>query len=274
MIHEKIDIRGEGSGEDAVLYTYILDITEDFYEKKRPLILVCPGGGYGFCSDREGEMIAMQFNAMGYHAAVLYYSVAPSRFPAAVLELGRAVSALRSRAEEWHIDAGKIGIAGFSAGGHVAASYCMFWNREWMTQALLSEPEQRKPNAMILGYPVITSGTFAHRDSFCNLLGEAYEEKKEEMSLENQISSAVPRTFVWHTFEDNVVPVQNSLLLVNGLVKQGIPVEFHMFQKGGHGLSLANRMTKGAGGFGEEPSCQCWIQLLHTWLEEEWSKEE
>lgn len=118
----------------------------------------------------------------------------------------------------------------------------------------------------ILGYPVITSGEFAHRDSFRNLLGDAYEEKKEQLSLEKCVGSQVPRAFVWHTFEDEAVPVQNSLLLVNALVENRIPTEFHMFENGGHGLSLANRQTNTVG-HGPECAAAAWIPLVHRWME-------
>ena len=89
---------------------------------------------------------------------------------------------------------------------------------------------------------------------------------KEELSLENQVSAAVPETFLWHTFEDSLVPVQNSMLFAQALAKNGISVEYHVFAKGGHGLSLANEVTRSASGFGVEPTCQCWIELLGRWL--------
>ena len=87
------------------------------------------------------------------------------------------------------------------------------------------------------------------------------------MSLEKRVTDAVPRTFIWHTCEDPSVPVQNSYLLVGALLAHHIPVEYHVFEKGGHGLSLANRLSASASGFGEEKGCQCWIELVHRWLE-------
>ena len=264
---EILDVRNEQSMEYAKLYTYLLEDSQEIPIRKRPMIIVCPGGSYVMTSDREGEMIALQFAAMGYHAAVLRYSVTPAVFPAAALELGRAIALIRQQTDEWFVDGDKIIIAGFSAGGHMTASYGVFWQQDWMAQRLGVAKELLRPNAMILGYPVITSGEYAHKDSIVNLLGESYEARKEEMSLEKQVTEHTPKTFIWHTYEDNVVPVQNSLLFVNALVEKGIPVEFHLFEKGLHGLGLANRLTLANDGFGIEPGAAEWVKLVHNWLE-------
>ena len=136
MIFEKVDVKCEGSQEYAALYTYILDGSAEIAIKDRPMVIVCPGGAYAITSDREAEIVAMQFLAMGYHAAVLRYSVAPAVFPTANLELGKAILTLRNKADEWNIDKNKIVALGFSAGGHMVASYCMFWKvcvfRQWI----------------------------------------------------------------------------------------------------------------------------------------------
>ena len=266
MKYITLDVKNKDSMEYAGLYVYLLDDSKEIHIHKRPMVIVCPGGAYAYTSDREAEIVAMQFLAMGYHSAVLRYSVAPAVFPAAVLELGSAVTQIRAHAKEWGIHPEQIVVAGFSAGGHMAASYCMFWNQEWMAQALDAEKEQLRPNAMILGYPVITSGEYAHQGSFQNLLGEGYEAKKEKFSLENHVGEQTPKAFVWHTYEDGAVPVQNSLLLVNELVKNHIQTEFHLFEKGGHGLSLANRLTNTTG-HGPECAAGAWIPLVHQWME-------
>lgn len=267
MKFEKFDVAGEGSQEYAALYAYLLDDSPELAIEERPMVIVCPGGGYGMTSDREAEIVAMQFLAFGYHAAVLRYSVAPSVYPAAILELGRAVNLIREHAQEWMVNSDQIVVSGFSAGGHMVASYCVAWNQKWMAEKLLVESKKLKPNGLILGYPVITSGEYAHQNSFENLLGEEYEAKKEEMSLENLVNEDVPRTFIWHTYEDGAVPVQNSLLMVNALVAHHIPTEYHMFEKGDHGLSLANRISQSANGSGIQPGCEKWIELVHQWME-------
>ncbi len=272
MLYEKMDVKNENSMDYAALYLYLQDHSADIAIERRPMVLVCPGGGYAFTSDREAEAIALQFLAMGYHAAVLRYSVAPAVYPTALLEVGRSVALIREHAVTWHVHPDQIAVCGFSAGGHLAGNYCMFWSEEWVAKALSCRKEDLRPNAMILGYPVVTSGEYAHRDSFKCLLGEDYEQKQGALSLENCVNADTPRAFIWHTYEDGAVPVQNSLLLASALVAQKIPVELHIFEKGGHGLALANRLTQGHGGSTIEPAAAEWIEMVHKWMES-WTRE-
>ncbi|MDL2301218.1 alpha/beta hydrolase [Lachnospiraceae bacterium OttesenSCG-928-D06] len=270
MIHQIIPIQVEGSLPDTKLVTYIQEDSDSLMIRKRPLILICPGGGYGFTSDREAESMALQFLAMGYHAAVLRYSYEPARYPTALLEVAKSVILLRENASKWHIDENKIAVQGCSAGGHLAASFGMFWKQDFVREQLGRQDidvNLLKPNGLILCYPVITSGEFAHQGSFENLLGEEGAHLRDKLSLETQVTKDVPPTFLWHTYEDQAVPVENSLLLVCALRKQGIPTEFHMYPKGGHGLSLANHLTQSPDGSGVQLECQTWISLVHTWME-------
>ena len=271
MIHEVYPIQMDGSQPYARLVTYIQDYSEAIGIDNRKLVLLCPGGGYAHTSDREAEAMALQFLAMGYHAAVLRYSVAPAKYPTALLEVAKSVQIIREHAKEWHVDADKIVVEGCSAGGHLAASYCMFWRKPFVAEALgiLGEDAEKilKPNGMMLSYPVITSGEFAHRGSFENLLGDRQEELGQEMSLEFQVSKDVPPAFIWHTFEDGAVPVENSLLLVSALRREGVSTEFHMYPRGCHGLALANELTATPQGGAYEPDCSSWISLAKTWME-------
>ena len=276
MIHLTYQIQVEGSMPDTKLVTYIQDHSEAIGIDKRPLILVCPGGGYSFTSEREGEALALQFLAMGYHAAVLYYSCAPAVYPAALREVASSIVLIRKNAQEWHVDPDRIVVEGCSAGGHLAASYGMFWKDDVVADGIAPDGADReilRPNGMILCYPVITSGEFAHKDSFKNLLGERLSELEDKMSLENQVNSDTPKAFIWHTFEDQAVPVENSLLLVSAMRRAGIPAEFHMYPKGSHGLSLANRLTATPQGDAIQEECTSWIGLVHTWLEHLWDRE-
>ena len=273
----KKEIQVAGSQEYARLTTYLLDVTQKFSVLARPLILVCPGGGYNHTSEREGEIVALQFNAMGYHAAVLDYSCAPAVFPTALLELTKSVAYLRANAQQWQIDPDRIAVLGFSAGGHLAASLGVFWNKEWFAKILREAPihltpEMIRPNALILAYPVITSGEFAHRGSFDDLLGEERSKDEfwlEKMSLEKQDLSDVPPVFIWHTSFDQSVPLENSLLLFTELVKARKPVEYHVFPGDVHGISLADWRTWSAERAMDTPAVQ-WIGLVHTWLENWW----
>lgn len=271
MIHKKIEIKAHGMEAVGNLYTYFLDSSIEMRpNEKRPVILMCPGGGYEMTSDREAEPMAMQFLAMGYHVAVLRYSVCPVRYPAALLQVAESVLYLKEHADEYHIDPEKIVVQGCSAGGHLAANYGIAWNSPFLTKfmGMENDPEQLCVAGLLLCYPVITSGEKAHEESFRNLLGEQYEEKKEELSLENQVTPDTPPTFLWHTATDETVPVENSLYFFQACLQQGVSAELHIYPVGGHGLSLANEETCRANGIGVQKECQSWIGLAQTWLEE------
>lgn len=267
MIHEVIDIKVKGSLPDTKLYTYFLDNSPEINPGGvRPVIVVCPGGGYGMTSDREAEAIAVKFMSMGYHAAILRYSCAPAVYPTALLELAAVVKLLRESAEKWNIDKKRIIIQGSSAGGHLAASFGVFWKEDFIAEYFSISSELLRPNGLILNYPVITSGYFAHRDSFRKLLGDRYEELVDKMSLEKQVTKDTPKTFIWHTFPDDCVPIENALLFVMALKEKNIPTEFHMYPVGGHGLGLASKVTACPNGYGIQEECKSWISLVETWL--------
>lgn len=268
MIHEKITIQVPGYSHQAELYTYFLGRSPEMRpERKRPLVLICPGGGYVMTSDREAEPVAMQFLAMGYHAAILRYSVSPAVYPEALLQVAKSVSWLKEQADACGIDPDKIVVMGFSAGGHLAGSYGVFWRKPFVREAVGVDEAALRPAGMVLCYPVITSGEKAHEDSFKALLGDRLEELKEEVSLEKQVNKDVPKTFLWHTQEDGCVPVENSLLFYQALHENGIPAELHIFPEGGHGLSLANEETMNNDGSGVQEACQSWILLVRKWME-------
>lgn len=254
--------------EAADATAYLLDWGEDNLKKERPAVVICPGGGYSHLSQREGEPVAMQYLSMGYHAFVLRYRVAPARFPEALWELALLVSQIRKHSKEWKVDPDRIVVSGFSAGGHVAGSLGMFWNREFVYGPLGRGKEEIRPDGMILAYPVVTSGPYCHKGSFENLLGEEadHKEKRELVSLELQVSSHTPKTFLWHTASDETVPVQNSLLLADALVRNNVSLEFHLFPSGPHGLALATEDTCGGRPELIEPQCQPWITLAGEWL--------
>ncbi len=270
MIHKKIEIKARGMEAVGNLYTYFLDSSIEMRpNEKRPVILMCPGGGYEMTSDREAEPMAMQFLAMGYHVAVLRYSVCPVRYPVALQQVAESVLYLKNHAEEYHIDPEKIVLQGCSAGGHLAANYGVAWNSPFLTKrmGMENDSEKLRVSGLLLCYPVITSGEKAHEGSFRNLLGEQYEEKKEELSLENQVTPDTPPTFLWHTATDDTVPVENSLYFFQSCLQQGVSAELHIYPVGGHGLSLANEETCRANGIGVQKECQSWINLAQTWLE-------
>lgn len=271
MINETFSIQAEGSLPDTQLITYIQDYYQEIAIETRPLILICPGGAYAYTSPREAEAFAMQFLAMGCHAAVLKYSCAPAVYPTALTELAVSMKLIREHAEKWHVD--KVIVLGCSAGGHLAASMGVFWEEDFLAEAAGVAGADRtllRPDGLILCYPVITSGEFAHRGSMENLLGpDRCDDREwlEKMSLEKHVGPKTPKTFIWHTFTDGSVPVENSLMLVNALRKAGVNTEFHMYPVGGHGLGLANRLTQNAGCTAVQEECTTWISLVRTWIE-------
>ena len=238
------DFLGE-DGKDARLTVFLqTNLTEmNRNEQERPCILVCPGGGYAFCSQREGEPIAVNFLDEGYNVFVLNYSVAPHKFPSAILEVAAVVDLIHKNKAEWHCDVNRIAIMGFSAGGHLAGHYSNCFDCEEVRKYF---PESHPVAASVLGYPVITAKPeIAHLGSFQNLLGktELTEDEILRYSLNECVSDKTPPAFIWHTAEDTCVPVENSLLYAMALTKHKIPYELHIYPFGPHGLSTADYQT-------------------------------
>lgn len=210
---------------------------------KRPCMIVCPGGGYCCCSQREAEPIALHFLPEGYNVFVLWYSVAPHRFPCQLREVAAVMELIYQNAEEWHCDTEKVAIIGFSAGGHLAAHYSTAFDCAEVREVF---PESKAVNASVLSYPVITADMKnAHLGSFQNLLGkqELSAEDVEKFSCEKLVRDITPPAFLWHTAEDNTVPVANSLIYAQALAEHKIPIELHIYPHGYHGLSTVDKQT-------------------------------
>lgn len=267
MVTETREITVPGQLTEAAKLTgYLIKEVSVAPDRKRPAVIVCAGGGYSFRSDRESEPIALQFMAMGCHAFIMDYSVAPNHFPTSVRELGEAIAYIREHAEEWQIDPEKIIVCGFSAGGHLACSIGVFWDKAIVFEAIGRRPEEIRPDGMILCYPVITGGEYAHEGSFKALLGDDVTmEQRDMVSLEKLVSEKTPQAFIWHTFTDPAVPVENSLLLAAAMKRSNVSFELHIYPAGGHGLSLAEEETARDESQIEE-QCQSWIPLVKTWL--------
>ena len=152
----------------------------------------------------------------------------------------------------------------------MAACLGVFWDEDFLAEKMglsAAEHARLKPNGMILCYPVITSGEFAHRGSFENLLGEREEELRQQVSLEYHITDKTPKAFVWGTYTDGSVPMENSLLLVSAMRRAGVPVEYHLFPQGAHGLALASKLTQSSDGRHLQEECSIWTTLAHAWME-------
>lgn len=184
-------------------------------------------------------------------------------------ELSEAVSYIRKNSDKYLADENKIITCGFSAGGHLVASHGVHWNKPFIKDALNYNDEENKPNGMILCYPVITSGKHTHSDSIKFLLGEENqfdEYLRELVSLEKQVSKQTPPTFLWHTADDDVVPVENSLDFASELRKNKIKFEMHIFPHGAHGLSLSNKITGECDEIYVVPECECWIDMASRFI--------
>ena len=272
MIYEKINLRDINDNlkdSNAYISVYIPDNSEEInINKKRKTIVLCPGGGYVGTSDREAEPVAFRFLSEGFNVVILRYSVAPNKFPKALLELSATVSYTRKMEESWNVDTDNIIVCGFSAGGHLVGSLGVFWDKEFIRQSLEINTDSIKPNGLILCYPVITSGEFANKDSFDNLLGkDASKEEREKYTLDKLVSDKTPKTFLWHTFDDDVVPVENSLMFANALRGKNIPFELHIYPNGVHGLSLCDESTANKNNDNLiNTHAESWFKLAIKWI--------
>lgn len=258
-----IDTMLEYNGEKVSFSGFVPGNYEEIDpERKHPAVILLAGGAYWRRTPREKEAVALKFLAQGISAWVLEYSVAPKVFPQSLCEVLTAVAWLRERGREYHIDPDNICVCGFSAGGHLAASAGCFWNRDFIQKQLNHPGTRVRPDKLILCYPVITSGKCAHQESIRCLLGAdaADEERRSLVSLETQVSSDFPPTFLWHTAEDASVPVQNALLMGAALAEKQIPLEMHIYQKGKHGLSTGDFTSCGELTYGADHSCADWLE--------------
>lgn len=264
MLNKTIPVGVDGSS--ATITSYVFAPTEDAYAlKPLPAVVVVPGGGYDHVSPRDGEPVALRLLAMGYQAFVLNYSVAPAVYPLALQELARAVDTVRSHATEFCVDPNRITVMGFSAGGHLVGLLGALWDKPWLAESIATSPESIRPDALCLGYPVVSSGAYAHRGSFEHLTG-AGDVLAQKLSIENMVGEGFPRTFLWHTAEDASVPVQNSLLLAQALADHGIGFSLHVFPHGKHGASLATAQTAFKGCAEHiQPQVQGWPEQFAAW---------
>jgi len=227
-------------------------------------IVVCPGGGYGGLADHEGSAYAKWLNANGVAAFVLKYRLGSAgyRHPAMLNDASRALRIVRSRAEEWKIDTKRIGIIGSSAGGHLASTLMTHWD---LGQADSADPVERissRPDLGILCYPVISMGQNTHAGSKKNLLGDnPSPELVTLLSSELQVKSNTPPAFVWHTFEDKGVKIENAISFVQALNRVNVPFELHTYQKGPHGIGLGTRDGDPAKLHPWTTACLHWLRL-------------
>lgn len=223
-------------------------------------VIVAPGGGYRALSmNKEGRIPANQLNSLGIAAFVLKYRLGPKyRHPIELGDMQRAIRMIRSRAAEWHIAPDKIGVMGFSAGGHLASTASTMFDRGSAAQADAIDRASSRPDFAILGYPVITlSEAWTHQGSRTMLLGEkADASAARSLSTDTLVSRDTPPTFLFHTNADTVVPVENSVYYFLALRKAGVPAEMHIFKDGPHGVGMPMN----------DAALSEWPNVLANWL--------
>lgn len=221
-----------------------------------PCVVIYPGGGYGGRAAHESAPIAEFFNTRGIHAVVVEYRVAPNRHPAPLCDAQRAIKLVRAHAKEWLVDPDKVVTLGFSAGGHLAASTVTLPE---VVTGIGDEVDKQSylPNGAVLCYPVINiKEQYGHVGSGKNLLGDSYLTESDNFCLEDRVNEKTPKVYLWHTSDDPVVNVKNSLIFGERLRDLGIPFEMHVFPHGPHGLGLAKSAT----------DVSLWADLAANWI--------
>ena len=225
-----------------------------------PAAIVCPGGGYrALASNHEGRQVASYLNSLGVAAFVLRYRLGPRyHHPVELGDAQRAIRQLRSHATEWRLDPARIGIVGFSAGGHLAMTASTRFDSGAASAPDAVDRVSSRPDFAILGYPVISmTEEWTHKGSRTNLLGETYDpELAKSLSGERAVTKETPPTFIFQTNEDTAVPAENAVHYFLALRRAGVPAEMHVFEKGPHGVGLAN----------DDPALSAWSSLLANWL--------
>ncbi|OXM85306.1 alpha/beta hydrolase [Paenibacillus rigui] len=223
-------------------------------------VIVCPGGGYVRRANHEGEPVALWLNSLGISAFVVHYRVAPYKHPNPLMDAQRAIRTVRNQARQWNVDPGRVGILGFSAGGHLASSAGVHFDQGRPDAEDPIERESSRPDLLVLCYPVISFGPDAHKGSQVNLLGEEADTSLLElMSTERQVTEETPPAFLWHTADDASVPVENSILFASALSRNKVPFELHVFESGRHGLGLAEDL----------PEVRAWTDVCANWLKKQ-----
>ncbi|MBR9999775.1 MAG: alpha/beta hydrolase [Cyclobacteriaceae bacterium] len=226
--------------------------------KKLAAVLICPGGGYYVQAPHEGEPFARLFSLYGIVGVVLTYRVFPDRYPGSYSDACRALRWLRENADKYRIDPQRIGIMGFSAGGHLASTVATQPDLYKNPEDDLAGKFSSRPDRVILGYPVISFvDDYAHQGSAKSLLGEDPDPAMvKQLSNNYQVTADTPPAFLFHTADDQGVPVENSLSFAEACIKNKVPVELHVFPEGRHGVGMAR----------EDPELSIWIENLMNWL--------
>ena len=272
MITERIDLYQyfglqRKDGASGYLNTYIHARSKEYNEFRiRPAMVICPGGGYGFRSDRENEPIALKFMVEGFNSFTLEYSIEPFGYPTQLVECAMAVAYIKENAEKLSVDKDHVSVVGFSAGGHLAGSLATLFKDKFVVEYLKDKAELARPDAVILSYPVITTKKETHGGT-ARVVSNGKQDIRDYMSLEDRVTKDSVPAFIWATVDDGCVPCENSLMMASAYKKNGVPFELHIFESGVHGLSLCTRET--ARTDDDElinAPVEKWFKMSITWL--------
>lgn len=277
ILENKIDLYAyfgvkRPEGAKGYMNAYITERFDEYSAKRfRPAMIVFPGGGYWFRSEREAQPIALNYAVNGFQAFVVEYTVESespnAHHPVMLIEAAMAVAYVRENADKYFIQKDKIAVIGFSAGGHLAGSISTIFGDENIVNALKEKAALCRPDASVLCYPVITFIHPTHggtRDACTNHNPALFE----ALSVEKNVTENTPPTFIWSTYEDNCVPIINSVLMAEALAENKVPFELHIFRKGYHGLSLCNDETSKDGVDAINPVAEEWLKMSVTFLRE------
>ncbi len=237
-----------------------------YLNRARPAVIVCPGGGYQFCSDREAEPVALQYAAAGFQVFVLRYTLGEAAvFPASLYDLGRAVKHVRDHAEEYNLLPDRLAVCGFSAGGHLTASLGVYWNDPDLLAACGAVGRELRPDMLILGYPVISTSWMENSGHYARIAGgDTSEEKYRKLNLHLAVNADTPPTFLTHGTADPAVPVRDSLQFAAALEACNVPFEMHVYSHAPHGYSAADNTCYEIGD--GDPVIAGWLPLSIEWL--------
>lgn len=248
MLVEKIDLYSyfnftKPEGASGILTAYVMDNNVAVgLNRMHPAMLILPGGGYKAVSFREDEPLALAYLPYGFNSFVLNYSVDPLGYPTQFLEACMAMVFIRENAEKYNVDVQHVGAIGFSAGGHICGCLAMLTETDIVKKTFGDKYKLAKPNAVILSYAVLVAGEHAHQGSF-DVLAKGDKKIEEKVSLEKWVTPESVPAYIWCTATDAVVPPKNSFLVASEYLKNNVPFEFHVFENGVHGISLANDST-------------------------------